>query len=245
MIPKKLTIEEKIGLAQDALDNPGKYDCMAGISLGTSKYSQKSNRELYINFLSEYFNKIMLFINDYNYHWDIMAFQNKNKEEALDKAKRMGKELENGYKKTIRGYLPEDERDRIKILRFFDLKKDKRYHDFEKKFYHILEQNKNIEDEIEKDLEKQVRNTEYVKEKLSNNKRKRTEEFAKNYVRDQLVSNLYLMFNLSNKEYPIRISLTPYSQYISLKKCLRGDYGDLKKDLSILNEFGVISGINF
>lgn len=244
---QSLEIKEIIGLANEVLKNPQKYNCLAGVSLGTKYYSQRLNVKLYINFLTKYFDKILFFINDYNYHWDLMAFQNLIKEHALKKAERMGKELRNSYQNIIDKSFPEDA-ERINITTFFELLENKEYRDFCQGFQKVLEENQKIKKEIEKDLDKQILYTMSIKKKIETIKKinpnfyQSAVRFCKNYVVYQLISNLYLMFELPIV-YNIKVSFTPYSQFITLRKSLEGGYNNLKKKLNIISEWGIISGI--
>lgn len=258
----KPEIKEIVGLADDALKNPKGYSALAGVSLGTSHYTSKQNRKLYLDFLVRYFNKILLFINDYNYHWDLMAFRlsgNKNledttissnfmnKREALDKAEKMGKEVEEMYKLTIKKHFQEDSK-RIKIVKFFDLLNERSYQNFFQHFTRILNENPEIYSEIDSDLDNQIRKTEFVKDKLEKIKKFCPEHyedsirFTKNYVLEQLIANLYLMFK-SPIVYNIRVSLTPYSQFVTFKKFLEGGYNNFKRRSGLNYPYGVISGI--
>lgn len=189
----------------------------------------------------------MIFINDYNYHYDLMAFQNLNKNQAIEKAKRMGKELKNNYQNTLEKFFPKDA-NKVKIITFFELLENKKFQEFQKNFHKILQENKKIEKEIWEDLYNQIFHTKSIAEKLWSIKKDNlsfylsTIRFCKNYILDQLVASIYLMFKLPIT-YNIRVSLTPYSQFVTLKKLLSGDYNNLKEKLNIPCEFGYVGGI--
>lgn len=237
-------IKEIIGLADDALKNHQKYNCLAGVSLGAKHYSHKPNVKAYINFLIKHFDKILIFINDYNYHWDLVAFQNLNKNQAIEKAKRMGKELKNNYKNTLEKFFPKNA-DKVKIITFFELLENKKFQDFQKKFHKILQENKELKEEVEKDLDNQIFYTGAIKEKLETIKKNNPTfyqsaiRFAKNYILDQLVANLYLMFKQSII-YDIRVSPTPYKYFLTLRKTLENKYKNLREKLEIKEDWGYL-----
>lgn len=239
----KLEIKEIIGLADDSLKNPQKYNCMCGVSLGAKHYSYKRNVKAYVSFLTQ-FNRILIFINDYNYHWDLMAFQNMNKSQAIEKAKRMGNELKNSYKNIIQQFsLPKN---KVRIITFFELWEDVKFKTFQAKFHKILLEDKKIKKEIEKDLDNQIFYTISIKEKLEIIKKNMPEfyqsaiHFCKNYILDQLIAGLYLMFK-QPAIYNIRISPTPYKFFLILRKTLEDKYRDLKEKLKIKESWGYLS----
>ena len=240
----KIEIKETISLAKDALENPKKYACLAGVSLGAKHYSYKPNVKSYINFLIRYFDKVLIFINDYNYHWDLMAFQNLSKRQAIEKAKRMGEELKNNYQNIITKFFPK-EGYKFKIVTFFELLKNKKFQDFQKKFHKILQQNNGIKEEIEKDLDNQIFYTCSIKEKLETIKKdtpffyQSAIRFAKNHILDQLIANLYLIFKQPTI-YNIRVSPTPYKYFLTLRKTLEDKYGNLRKKLEIKEKSGYL-----
>ncbi len=239
-----IKIKEIIGLADEALKNPKKYNCLAGISLGAKHYSYKPNVKAYIGFLIKNFDKILIFINDYNYYWDLMAFQYLNKNQALEKAKRMGRELKNNYQNTLEKFSLEN-KDKIKIITFFELLEKKEFQDFQKKFHELLEKNEAIKEEIGKDLDNQIFYTKSIKEKLESIKENNSSfyklavTFAKNYILDQLIANLYLMFK-QPISYNLRVSPTPYKYFLTLKKTLKDQYGKIRGNLKIKENWGYL-----
>lgn len=238
-----IKIKETIGLGQEVIKNFQKYNSVAGISLGVKHYSYKPNVRAYLDFLIKYFSKVLIFINDYNYHWDVMAFQCLNKEQALEKAKRMGQELRDNYQNAIQRLSVVE--DKIKIITFFELLDDKSFQEFQSQFHKILDEDKNIKEEIDKDLDNQVLYTQSIREKLETTKKDNGDfypqavRFCKNYILDQLIANLYLIFK-QPIDYNIRTSPTPYKYFLTLKKVLEGNYGDLKEKLDIKKDWGYL-----
>jgi tRNA-dependent cyclodipeptide synthase len=111
------------GLAEEAITNKEKYNCILGISVGSRDFS-KDHIKKYIDYCLKNFNKILIIVVDEikKYNWIAIG---EDEKDAETKAVYEGKEMMIAVKKILK-FLKQEKKDisRIKIMTWNEIVKD-------------------------------------------------------------------------------------------------------------------------